>query len=101
MSRTRNRSSDAANSGRYLGLEVGAFLPDVFHPERAHSVPDELIGARIVRFGAAPSGSDIEGGGLIIDFMPRGSKQVRRAVFCFTELGMWLDYLGDGPSVTC
>jgi hypothetical protein len=65
-------------------------LPDVYHPERSDSLPADMIGATILRIGAAPRGWNIEGGGLVIEYAPHG-QDMRRVVFSNTELGMWVD----------
>lgn len=65
-------------------------LPKVFQPHGGGEIPDGLIGANIVRFGAVPESSLVEGGGLIIDYIPKRSEKIKRAVFEFTELGMWV-----------
>jgi hypothetical protein len=36
----------------------------------------------------------IEGGGLIIDYTARNETAVRRVVFGFNELGMWVEWEG-------
>jgi hypothetical protein len=59
---------------------------------RGKSVPEELIGATIVSIGTLGfSGGDNppEGGGLVIDYTPKGASDVRRITLAFTELGMW------------
>jgi hypothetical protein len=64
-------------------------LPDIYHPERSDSLPADMIGATILRIGAAPREWDIEGGGLVIDYAH--GKDTRRVVLANTELGMWVD----------
>jgi hypothetical protein len=62
-------------------------LPDRFDPNRGEDIPSDLIGATIVGFGTTNEG--IEGGGLVIDYMPAGSSCGKRLKLAFTELGMW------------
>jgi hypothetical protein len=62
--------------------------PDRFRPNSGKEVPADLIGAVIVAIGT--SEELIEGGGLLIDYQPRDSAQVRRLVLAFTETGMWV-----------
>lgn len=65
-------------------------LPDWRDSERrGEPLPPDLVGARIVRFGAAPKRFDLEGGGLIIDYIPKGRRGAKRLVLAFNELGMW------------
>src|SRR3954466_13637652 len=53
--------------------------------------PPDIIGATIVSFGAAPQEADIEGGGLIIDYMPKGATEAKRLALGFNELEMWVE----------
>jgi hypothetical protein len=67
-------------------------LPDRIDPSRRGDVfPPDLIGATIVGFGAASPELGIEGGGLIIDYLPDGQTLPKRLVLGFTELGMWVE----------
>jgi hypothetical protein len=63
-------------------------LPDRFHPTEGDAFPAELIKAKIVRFGTTEE--RVEGGGLVIDYRPCGSNEVRRLHLGFNELGMWI-----------
>lgn len=74
----------------FASAEVLARLPDFFHRERGDQIPSDLIGAKVIHFGAAPSGCDLEGGGLIIDYIPDNSSYTHRLVLAFNELGMWV-----------
>ena len=84
-----------SNPPDYATLRVSDTLPDRRGAEFGDAVPTKLIGAEIIRFGAA-SGDRIEGGGLIIDYRPQGSSAVHRLVFAFNDAGMWVEY--DYPS---
>jgi hypothetical protein len=76
-------------------MPVAAELPPAGHyTERAHELFMSLRGAKIVACGAPVDPAAVEGGGLIIDFIPDGSDTVRRVVFAFTELGMWIEFYG-------
>lgn len=78
------------------GTEEAEVLPGRFLPmlpciwDRHGSRPDDLTGATIVRFGTIP-GDDVEGGGLVIDYMPIGSGEAKRIVFGFNDEGMWVE----------
>lgn len=63
-------------------------LPDVYR--QGEPLPSGIIGARIIGFGSAPRSSELEGGGLVIDYVPKGKKETLRVVLSFTELGMWI-----------
>lgn len=68
-------------------------LPSIFGDYDA--VPNDLAGAIVVRLGTIPgqrvaTGGLVEGGGLVIDYRPRGQKRTKRAVFGFNECGMWV-----------
>jgi hypothetical protein len=73
-------------------LEVLDLLPNYYRPQDGADIPEGLIGAQIVSFGAADPEANLDGGGLIIDYIPKDRTDVMRAVFKFTELGMWMVY---------
>ena len=75
-------------------LKPAPSLPDRFRSDSGRSVPRGIVGARIIHFGAAPLAADLEGGGLVIDYLPAHSKRTIRAVLAFTELGMWVSKMG-------
>jgi hypothetical protein len=56
------------------------------------SVPSGLIGAVIASIGTLKDQSAVEGGGLVIDFIPAGKSEVERVVFAFNEMGMWITW---------
>lgn len=58
----------------------------------------ELVGATIVKIGT-PLGLGLEGGGLAIEFIPKGELTSRTFLFEFNELGLWL-FSPDGDHVT-
>jgi hypothetical protein len=61
-------------------------------PSRRGAVfPVDIIDAKIVRFGAPVPSCDIEGGGLIIDYIPEGQANEKRLVLAFNECGMWVE----------
>lgn len=71
-------------------VDVIAKLPDWRDSEhRGDDRPDDIIGATIVNFGAAPQAWDIEGGGLVIDYIPGGATDPKRLVLAFNDSGMW------------
>lgn len=73
--------------------EVLPSLPDLFRPATGQLVPDDIAGSVVVRIGGLPQGSRVEGGGLVIDYVPAGTTAERRVVFGFNELGMWVEFL--------
>jgi hypothetical protein len=81
----------------YESLPVVGELPSGTNdPHGGKTLLRRMSGARIVRIGG--TNADIEGGGFIIDYICGGENQVRRVVFAFTELGMWVEYEGHAPS---
>lgn len=82
---------------KFATLEPEAHLPDRFHPEDGDPLPAGLVGASIIRFGAAPKSAGLEGGGLVIDYRPHGQNHVVRVVLSMNELGMWVSYFGVLP----
>jgi len=75
-----------------LRAEVIPRLPDWRDAARYGApIPTDIVGATIVSFGAAPPECDLEGGGLIIDYLPIGATERKRLILAFTELGMWAE----------
>lgn len=73
-------------------MKLTGRFSDIFDPHRGEAVPPVLIGATIKRIGAplkCPSG--VEGGGLVIDYVPKGKRQLRRVILSFNEIAMWVE----------
>jgi hypothetical protein len=78
-----------------LGIVEG--LPDALHPVTDEDAQlRQLRGATIVRIGST-NDAKIEGGGLLIDYVPANDTRVRRAVFAFNDLGLWMEWTGLIP----
>ena len=61
-------------------LQVIPRLPHFRDPAGSGDpLPDDIIGARIVNMGSSPPAAGVEGGGLVIDYIPQGQPVVRRA----------------------
>jgi len=73
---------------------VGELPPAGHYTERARDLFARLSNARIVACGAPADADLVEGGGLVIDYIPSGSSETWRVVFAFTELGMWAEFDG-------
>jgi hypothetical protein len=57
---------------------------------RGQAVPKDLSGAIIMAIGTLDfTGKRPEGGGLVIDYRPKGSSDIKRITLAFTEGGMW------------
>jgi hypothetical protein len=67
--------------------EILCALPSIFG--RHEAVPADMIGAVILRMGTI-TGTNVDGGGLVIDYQPRGSTPSKRIIFAFCETGMWV-----------
>ena len=64
-------------------------LPDALYAvEGEDGVFCRLRGATIIKIGTT-NDVDLEGGGLLIDYIPRGDTAIRRVVFAFNERGLW------------
>jgi hypothetical protein len=66
--------------------------PNLFDSKRGETVPDELQGVTIVAIGTLDFSNEKdppEGGGLVIDYTPKGYLEVRRITLVFTDSGMW------------
>jgi hypothetical protein len=72
----------------FEALEVFPSLPDRNGPGYGGDLPPYLIGATIVRFGTVSSSAQLDGGGLVIDYIPKGAKTTWRVVFALNESGM-------------
>jgi hypothetical protein len=79
-------------------------LPPYSREWDAEPIPEGIVGAKILGFGSvhrdqlpdnACSTSNV---GLVIDYLPGGDSQARRAVLGFTELGMWIEEVLVLPS---
>lgn len=70
-------------------------LPDFFRPTGGEALPDMLIGATIMNAGTLQGCGTISGGGLVLDFVPKGSVVVCRVVLAFNDVGMWVEFRGD------
>ena len=82
MKRVARRKSDRAS--------VIPKWPNIYG--RGKAVPKEFQGATIIAIGTMDFSGEHnrpEGGGLVIDYVPEDSSDVRRIVLAFTELGMW------------
>jgi hypothetical protein len=53
--------------------------------------PPELYNAKIIGIGMPEEPTNLEGGRLVIDYMPIGSTQTKRLVLAFNECGMWIE----------
>src|SRR4051794_17237347 len=91
--RSARRGRGISGSSRILSdASVIPRLPDwQASALRGKLFPLDIINAEIVRFGAAPNECNLEGGGLIIDYLPKGQSEPKRLVLAFNELGMWVE----------
>jgi hypothetical protein len=81
-------------AGRTIELDVTGFTPEPCLPARigqCDPLPEGIIGAKILSFGSVPDKRFVEGGGLVIDYLPEGQSTPIRVVFYFTELGMGVE----------
>ena len=80
----------------YSMLELVNRMPSTIGPDDTdRPFPKDIIGARVVRVATPEDSSLIEGGGLVIDYVPAYETRVVRLVLGFTELGMWIQFCGD------
>jgi hypothetical protein len=71
--------------------EIVRALPKNRKPPRGgEAVLNSMIGATIREIGSFASYQEIEGGGLVIEYETANGAR-HRAVFGFTELGMWVE----------
>jgi len=82
-----------ADRPSFAEFEVVPRLPHRCDPaNEGAQVPADLIGAQIVNIGSAPPKADIEGGGLILDYVPKGEHTTKRIVFGFNDVGLWVEF---------
>ena len=79
------------NNEDYRAIEIVPKWPCRGMLETAEEVPSALVGATIVAIGMPDDERLVEGGGLVIDFIPLGSTKPDRIVLAFTECGMWVE----------
>ena len=73
-----------------LSTPVIPTLPDYFAPGTGGEFPEDIVGSKISGIGTIDSSFRIEGGGLVVDYIPKGSEASKRVVLGFNELGMWI-----------
>ena len=74
--------------------EVATRMPTIFEDREPVDIPAGIIGSRILAFGTIP-GSETEGGGLVIDYVPKDEARARRVTLGFNEAGMWIEDITD------
>jgi hypothetical protein len=80
-----------------FAFELIPFLPNSRDSKAAgENIPEDLIGATITGFGCPPNSLRLQGGGLVIDYIPKGEVAGKRVVFAFNELGMWVEFKSSG-----
>jgi hypothetical protein len=85
---------DRAAPAAFAALDIIEALPmGSYAPQGGEATLRAMAGARIVRIGSTDEG-DLEGGGLIIDYLPAGGDGVRRVIFSFNERGLWVEWQG-------
>jgi hypothetical protein len=86
------------------GAEIIPRLAPSSGPEDGRPIPEEILGARIVRFGTISSDllpswlSQVETVGLVIDYVPQNASFMRRLVLGFNDRGMWVEHQSDPGS---
>ena len=73
-------------------VEVLPLLPNYFRPWDGDPLPDDLIGATILNFGAVAEPMDCHGGGLVIDYRKPDDAVAHRVVFAHTDIAMWIEF---------
>ena len=74
----------------FFDADVVPELPARFPSGRGEPFPEDLVGSEIISIGTLADSEAVEGGGLVIDYRKPQEQLVRRAVFAFNELGMWV-----------
>jgi hypothetical protein len=55
-------------------------------------MPDGVVGSTIIALGMPNDERLVEGGGLVIDYLPPDSRFSKRLVLGFNERGMWIEH---------
>jgi hypothetical protein len=85
-------------AAKYQTMKIIEALPLALHrPEGGEKLLRRMQGAKIVKIGGANE-DGIEGGGLLIDYVPISGMETHRVVFAFNELGLWLEWEGLIPA---
>ena len=79
-------------------IEVIPRLPDFFNPSLGELIPGDIIGATIIAFGSPNEPRLMPGGGLIIDYCPRGSSDTKRLVIATSDVGASIKFSGRLPA---
>lgn len=74
---------------------LSGLLPRINLPTMGEPFPGDIIGAEIIAFGGLNEDLEIGGGGLVIDYRPRGAEKVKRIVFALGDAGMCVEYQSD------
>jgi hypothetical protein len=69
-------------------MEIMPVLPDHRGPKYGDELPEGILGSRIVNAGMP--NVHIPDGAFVIDYQPSGSEEIKRAVLCFNESGIWI-----------
>jgi hypothetical protein len=74
-------------------------IPRLPHwPGPGAPLPPGLIGAKILKFGTVEEEianevlRGLEGGGLLIHYLPEGETEPKTVAFSMSECGMWVEY---------
>lgn len=76
-------------------------MPCIFRSDEHRPFPADMAGAKLIAIGTVEDRRAVEGGGLLIDYQPVGSTDVKRIVLAFTEEAMWLIEEFSRPSDPC
>jgi uncharacterized small protein (DUF1192 family) len=88
---------ERSRSRTFGQLKIAEALPLAsFSPEGGEDLLRCMAGGTILRIGSTDE-RGIEGGGLLIHYVPLGETQAQRAVFAFNELGLWVEWTGPAP----
>ncbi|MEZ5850416.1 MAG: hypothetical protein R3D68_07180 [Hyphomicrobiaceae bacterium] len=80
----------------YRKLAIVAALPHAgWMPNGGENELEKLVGAKIMSIGGTSDEVNIEGGGLIIDYLPQWSATPWRMVVGFNDQGMWIEFNGQ------
>lgn len=73
-----------------LNSEIIPFLPYIFGIKPDDALPKDLAGSTIKQVGTFKDQEKVCGGGIVIDYCPYASTEVKRIVIECSESGAWI-----------
>lgn len=97
--RDADLSSELTTNINFAAMPIVNLIPDghyMHSDDPDEKFPEDLAGAEIIAVGRPRDigFNDEFEGGLVIDYQPTGGQTVKRVVFGFNDLAMWIEWNG-------